>query len=150
MTAAKKPPRSGLTRLKRGIYARGLSALDKRSATFRALKQWEAELIADCGGSEFLSVQRRTLIEKASIAKLLLDSVDSYVLELTSLVNRRSRRLLPILAERQRLAASLERSLLTLGLNRTAKPVRSLQEHIKARSLELATPTPEIDAEGQS
>ena len=65
--------------------------------------------------------------------KLLLESVDAWLLIQPSLVNGRKRALLPVVRERQGLADSLARYLAQLGLERRAKPVPSLDDYLRQR-----------------
>lgn len=65
--------------------------------------------------------------------KLLLESVDAWLLVQPSLVNGRKRALLPVVRERQALADSLARYLTQLGLERRAKPLPSLNDYLRQR-----------------
>ena len=53
--------------------------------------------------------------------KLLLDSVDAWLLTQRTLVNARKKCLLPVVRERQQLADSLAKYLSLLGLKRVAR-----------------------------
>jgi len=129
-TATQKPSRSGLHGLMAKISSRGLRALDRRSAGYRALLEWRRELEQDLGGVETLSAQQRTLVELACRIRLYLDHVDSWLMLQPSLINRRRRAVLPIVAQRMQLSDSLARLLAQLGLQRHAKPVPSLKEYV--------------------
>ena len=54
-------------------------------------------------------------------SKLLLDSIDVWLLTQPSLINQRKRSLLPVVKERQALADGLARYLTILGLARRVK-----------------------------
>lgn len=108
----------GLYTMKRAVIERGLRAIDGRSATGRALMQWRADLVRDLGGQEAVSTQQRALVDLAVKSKLLLDSVDAWLLIQPSLVNRRKKSLLPVVRERQQLADGLARYLGQLGLEK--------------------------------
>lgn len=119
----------GLYSLKRAVNEVGLKAIDGRSAVGRALSQWRADLVHDLGGQDNVSTQQEALIDLAVKSKLLLDSVDAWLLTQPSLVNRRKKALLPVVRERQQLADGLARYLGQLGLERRVK-VPTLAEYL--------------------
>lgn len=134
-TAARKCARpysrTGLHALKARVKVRGLHAIDMRTAAARALIAWRSELLTDLGGEGNVSAQRLALIDIATRTRLYVDSLDAWIMEQPSLVNRRKKSVLPILRERQQLADSLARILGQLGLERLSKPVKSLADHIE-------------------
>jgi hypothetical protein len=123
----------GLYRLKRSIKELGTRAiaLDRRSTVAKAMQRWRNELVRDLGGE--LSAQQRAVVELALKTKLMLDSIDAWLLVQPSLINKRKRALLPVVRERQVLADALARYLDTLGLERRAAPVPSLSEWLASR-----------------
>lgn len=123
-------PRTGLNALKARVKVRGLSAIDKRTTAARALLAWRRELLADLGGEEHVSAAQRRLVEIACRTALYLDHVDAHLMERRSLLERRGRRLLPLVEQRQRLAESLVRVLSQLGLERRARPALPLNEYL--------------------
>src|SRR6266849_5886799 len=108
--------RHGLTRLEAAVQGLGGRVVDRRTTQGKALTKWRQELISDLGGADAISAQERALVDVAVRTKMLLDSVEA------SLVNNRTRALLPVVRVRQQLADGLSRQLQTLGLRR-AKPV---------------------------
>ncbi len=120
----------GLHTLTRRVSARGLNAIDGRCRTSKALVQWRRDLIQDLGGNEAITTQQATLIEIAARTKLILDSIDVWLLGQASLVNARKRAVLPVVQQRGQLADSLARLMSQLGLERRAQPVKSLQDYI--------------------
>jgi hypothetical protein len=110
------------------VKVRGLSVIDRRTLAARELLAWKAELERDLGGTENLSVQKRTLIEKAARLCLYIDSVDHWILEQPSLIRKRA--ILPAVMQRQTLVDGLARTLRDLGLERQAKPLPSLAEYL--------------------
>jgi hypothetical protein len=117
--ARTSPPnaqRHGLTRLKAVVRGLGGRVIDRRTTLGKALAEWRQELIQDLGGPESVSTQARAIVELAVKTKLLLDSVDAWLLTQPSLINKRARALLPVVRERQQLADSLARYLTLLGL----------------------------------
>jgi len=107
--------------MKRLLKERGMAAIDGRSAVGRALSQWRSDLVRDLGGEDTISTQQQALVGLAVKSKLLLDSVDTWLLTQPCLVNRRKKSLLPVVRERQQLADGLARYLTTLGLEKRVK-----------------------------
>jgi hypothetical protein len=113
----------GLTALRRDIHTRKSAVLDRRYKLGREIHAWKQDLIADLGGNESISTQKKAILEVAVRAKLMLDSIDSWILQQPSLVNKRARALLPVVVQRQTLADGLARNLKDLGLERKAKEI---------------------------
>jgi len=72
----------GLTRLKHSVKALGNRSIDRRTTIGRALTAWRSELLADLGGIEAVSTQELALVEEAVKTKLILDSIDAWLLSL--------------------------------------------------------------------
>ena len=122
---SKKPPRSyakhGLTTLKKAVKGLGGRVIDRRTTLGKALAKWRGDLIQDLGGREAISTQQEALVDLCVKSKLILDSIDAWLLVQPSLVNARKRSLLPAVRERQQLADGLARYLNQLGLERKTK-----------------------------
>lgn len=121
--------RHGLSLMKRALKEHGARALDRRTRVSKALDQWRDQLISDLGGPEQISTQQRAIINVAVKTKLLLDSVDAWLLQQPSLINLRKRAVHPAILQRQQLADSLIRAMVQLGLERKAK-VLSLNDYL--------------------
>jgi hypothetical protein len=130
----------GLTTMKKALHQLGDRAIDGRTSVGKALGEWRAELVQDLGGRQNVSTQKAAIIDLAVKTKLLLDSIDAWLLTQPSLVNKRRRALLPVVRERQQLADALARYMVALGLERRQAPVKSLTEYLAERA------TTEIDA----
>ena len=100
-----------------------------------AIRKWRAELIADLGGDDAVSTQQLAIVDLAGKQKLLLDSIDTWLLSQPSLINKRKRMLLPVVQQRQALADALAKYLTQLGLERRHK-VKSLTEILSADNAE--------------
>src|SRR5437870_8102778 len=150
-TAASKPTRSGrhrprvrpyhkhgLTTLRRTVEAIGGRLLDGRTTLAKQLAAWKADLVRDLGGD--VSTQQAAVIDLAVRTRLLLDSIDAWLLTQPSLVNARKRALLPVVRERQALADALARYMSLLGLERRARPVAVLTEYLAARKAQAGSP----------
>jgi hypothetical protein len=59
------------------------------------------------GGIEVVSTQELALVEEAVKTKLILDSVDAWLLMQPTLINKRNRSLLPAVRDRHALVATL-------------------------------------------
>ena len=123
----------GLNTLKKAVRTLGGRAIDKRTAVGRALEDWRHGLIEDLGGIPATSTQQRQLIDLSVKTKLILDSIDAWLVRQPSLVNVRKRTVLPVVLQRQQLADSLARLMAQLGLEKRARPTQSLNEYIQAR-----------------
>jgi hypothetical protein len=78
------------------------------------------ELVAALGGDAELSPQRRKLVDLATRASLYLDHLDAWLAAQQTLINRRSRTVLPVLLQRQSIADHLAKLLDRIGLDRAA------------------------------
>jgi hypothetical protein len=123
-----------LGELKRAVRILGNRAVDRRTTVGKALAGWRDELIGDLGGDAAISTQQRALVDLAVRTKLMLDSIDAWLLKQPSLVNVRRRALWPVVRERTQLADAIARYLAALGLERRAKPVTPLHEYLANRA----------------
>ncbi len=129
------PPQNRRPYQKHGLYSlkRALGAvsgqegwLESLGDVGEALKVWRADLVADLGGEGAISTQERAVIELATRTQLLLESIDRWLLEQPSLVNKSRRQLFPVVLQRQQLADALARYMAQLGLKSRTKPVPAL------------------------
>ena len=138
----RKSPKNRRVYQKHGLYAlksaikgangRGdwLESLGNVGVT---LKAWKADLVADLGGEDAVTTQERAVVDMAVRTHLMLESVDRWLLEQPSLVNKSRRQLFPVVLQRQQLADALARYMAQLGLKRKAKPVPALSEYLEAK-----------------
>ncbi len=131
MTKLAARTRHGLNAVKNRIQIKGLELVDRRFGPAKELFQWQAELVRDLGGSEAISTQKRTLVEMATRTRMYINHVDAFLMSQPSLVNKRKRTIIPILRERQQLVDSLARLLGQIGVDRVAKQIPTLAEHIR-------------------
>lgn len=123
----------GLTVMKRAVKKLAERTIDGRTTVGKALGQWRGDLIADLGGRENISTQQAAIVDLAVKSKLLLDSIDAWLLTQPSLIDKRRRALLPVVRERQQIADALARHLGQLGLERRVRRVPSLGEYVAQR-----------------
>jgi hypothetical protein len=113
--------------MKRALSALGSRAIDGRFKVSKELAKWRRDLIEDLGGEENISVQQQTLADLCVKSKLMLDSVDSWILTQKTLIVARRKSLLPVVLQRQQLADGLARYLNQLGLSKRQR-VRTLDD----------------------
>lgn len=137
--APRRPGRRRRTYKRHGFYALrvtlralGPRVVDRRTTLGKQLAAWKADLVRDLGGDP--STAQLAVIDLAVRSKLLLDSIDAWLLVQPSLVNARKRALLPVVKERQALADGLARYLAQLGLDRRARPVGDLQTYLASKA----------------
>jgi hypothetical protein len=141
--AASRPKRrrayrvSGFHALVAATSRAGLSALDGRSSTARAIRLWQAQVAADLGDD--LSAQERTLLDVAAVDMALLAVADAWLKDNAgAIVNRRRRAFVPLVAERLRVASHLAEVLKLLGVKRRPRPIPSLREYLEAKAATAA------------
>ena len=120
--------RSNLSTMKRAIAKLGARAIPGNTKLGYALKAWRKELVDDLGGEENISIQQRTIIECASTTKLMISSVDAWIMSQPSLITR-DRALMPVIIQRQQLVNGLVSMLSQLGLKRVNKEI-SLRDYL--------------------
>jgi hypothetical protein len=81
----------GLRRAKRVVDEYGKRAIDGRSEVAQRLKRWRTAIIADLGGLQNVSAQQLSIVELLCRTKMLLDSIDAFVLTMPSPTAGRSR-----------------------------------------------------------
>jgi hypothetical protein len=147
-TKRTRRPRHGLNTLKRAVNKLGPRAIDRRTALGKSLAQWRHQLATDLGGVGAISTQQAAIIDLAVRTKLLLDSIDAWLLTRPSLIDKKRRALLPVVRERQQLADALARYLSQLGLERRAAPAMDLQTYLTAEYGVGAQPGTATTADG--
>lgn len=136
----------GTDTLKRAVQVLGRRYIDQRTVVGRALAAWRSELLADLGGIEAVSTQELALTEEAVKTKLILDSVDAWLLMQPSLIAKRTRGVLPAVRDRQALVSTLRGLLGDLGLKRRGKAMPSLGEYLAGKGNGSNASGPESDA----
>jgi hypothetical protein len=129
----------GLKVLKRAVKTLGRRLIDRRTSIGKALAQWQAELVADLGGRAAISTQEKALVELCVRTKLMLDSIDHWLLQQPRLVNIRKQSLLPVVIQRTTLANALSQYLGQLGLTRRAKPTATLADYLAGKDTTTST-----------
>jgi hypothetical protein len=134
----------GAHTLKRAVKELAARAIDQRTTVGKALAAWRSELLADLGGIEAVSTQELALVEEAVKTKLILDSVDAWVLTQSTLINKRAKSVLPVVRDRQALVNTLRGLLSDLGLKRRSRQEPTLSEYLSTKM--APQPAPSGDA----
>ena len=98
-----------------------------------AVRDWQKDLVNDLGGEDAISAQQRVVINTASKTMVLLASVDDYLLR-TSFIDRRKKRLRPIVQQRMAMADGLSRAMSLLGLDKKTPPAVDLKSYLEAKA----------------
>ncbi len=99
-----------------------------------AARAWRKDAEQDLGGE--LAATKRALLDAATGSMILLASLDCYVFELAErggLVNRRSRRVFPVVESRMRVADGLARQLQALGLESRKPSAPALEDYVREK-----------------
>ena len=115
-------------------------ALDPASAVAAAFRDVRADLVSSLAGEDSLSAQERWLVDEAAWTRLLLMHVNTWLAQQPTLINARTRELLPIIRQKQGLVVSLQRLLDALGLKRRARDVGTLHEYLAGRAATADAP----------
>jgi hypothetical protein len=137
-----------LNAVKARVKLRGLAAIDMRTVAAREMVAFRDDLVSALGGESELSPQRRKLVDLAARTTLYLDHIDGWLAAQHSLINQRTRSVLPVLVQRQGLADHLARLLDKLGLDRVPRRVKSLGDYLAEKYAEAPAngPTPQVPA----
>src|SRR5689334_8916192 len=82
----------GFNRMKRALALQSNKQIDGRTIAGKALAKWRANLAGDLGGD--ITTAQSQMIDLACRSKLLLDSVDNWLLAQPTLVNSRKKSVL--------------------------------------------------------
>lgn len=117
-----------LSNVVRGRYKGDLAQIDGRSALSRTIQEWKAELVDSLGGSGNLSAQQTIVVETIVRDRLAIESIENWLATQPSLVNKRKRSLYPIVLQLSQLKDGMSRRLALIGLERKARPPKTLAE----------------------
>jgi hypothetical protein len=118
---------------KSGLYCRPTRLDDLPPEVAEARRVRRDALVGQLGGIDEVTPAQAALIDLVVSAAMQLDSVDAYLLTLPSLVDKRGRRVWPVVRDRMALSGHVQGLLRDLGLERKAKRVRSLDEYLTER-----------------
>jgi len=119
----KNARKHALSTLRRALIDLGSRAIDGRSTVGVAMRKWKQDLIADLGGPDGISTAQEALIDIAARSKIMLDSIDNWILGQPTLINTRKKSMLAVVQQRQAIADGLCRVIEKLGLERKAKSI---------------------------
>ena len=145
-------PRNGSAR-KHGHHARKLKLTDVRLVDIsqqngpgRLVAAKAEAIFADRGGRANLSELQQDLVNRYLVTELLIQSIDFWLLEQKSIINKRKKTAIPILAERNRLTETSLKLAQAIGLERKEPPAPSLAEFLAQRKAQ-SEQTPESKPE---
>jgi hypothetical protein len=101
-----------------------------------AAREFRADVLADLGGREHVTATKLALLNACVGTWIVLSSLDHYVFELAGsggLVNRRTRVAFGVVTDRQRVADTLVRQLLALGLEKRSPPPMDLTRYVEEK-----------------
>jgi hypothetical protein len=113
--------KSGRYALEKSLKRDGFSVLTRRQR--EAVREWRDQIIVDRGGRQQWSQLQLMQLERFIITEILIQSIDSYLMTQSSLVNRRKKSLYPVVVERGRLAELSLKLATAIGLDRKAMQV---------------------------
>ncbi len=125
--------KAGLTKLKAAVKELGGRSIDKRTSVGKALARWRTDLLQDLGGADVVSTQKVAVVELAVRTKLILDSLDAWLLRQPSLVLARKKTVMPAVMQRQQIADALARYMAQLGLERRERDITPTLDEIRKR-----------------
>ncbi len=102
------------------------------------MQTFRDELMEDLGGEESLSAQQRAIVEQVCVDRILLALIDGFIFgradpgnPLANVLNKRDRKLYPIVSQRQQIADALTSRLVRLGLKRQAVEAYDLDSYVQ-------------------
>jgi hypothetical protein len=119
-----------------------MRAINRTSRGGRDLFEWRSKLVSDLGGEAALSAAKLAVIDTACRTRALLDHADAWLLSRDSIIDRKKKRFIALVEERQRLADALTRQLTALGLERAGNASGALPSEW-IQKVEPAEPEPE-------
>ena len=136
-----------LTRVLRTVR---LDTIDRRSQAGVFMRRLREDLVAQLGGK--VSAAQSLLIDEIAKKALITSAVGDYILREGAedkLVRKGKGALLPIVNQHDQLQATLVRMLTTLGLERKAKPVETLESYLARKAEEEDADAAEGEAGNQ-
>jgi len=120
----------GVHGLKRAVKTLGARSIDRRTTAGKHHAEWRGNVIDALGGLKELTPQKVALIDEVVLTKLILDSVNAWILAQPTLINKRSRSVIAAVRDRSGLVTVLRTLLGDLGLERKCKQLLSLNEYL--------------------
>ena len=124
----------GLYKMKAAFRELGGRAIDQRTSVGKALNRWRTDLLQDLGGADAVSTQQVAVIELAVRTRLILDSLDAWLLRQPSLVLARKKTVMPVVMQRQQIADALARYMGQLGLEKRKRDVIDLNKYLEGKA----------------
>lgn len=119
--------------VKSKILLKGMAVIDKRSTAAQNILRWRRAVIDDLGGPAALTTAQLTLVELAARTKAVLDHLDAHLLSKTSLLKGQQAKAVPLVQDRLKVADSLTRALISLGLDRKPTVLPALTSYVSGK-----------------
>jgi hypothetical protein len=129
--------KSGHYALEKSLKRDGFSVLTRRQR--ETVAEWRRNIEADAGGREQLSQLKQFQLERLLVTEVLIQSLDSWLLQQKSIINRRKKSAIPLLEQRSRLAETSLKLCAAIGLQRQSREVPSLSEYLREKALQEQT-----------
>ena len=133
--------KSGLKTLKRAIRVHGKRSIDRRTRAGKHHAHLRDTLLDALGGVKHVSPQKRVLLDELILTKLMLDSVNVWIVAQDSLINKRNKSIINVVKDRNALVTTLRTLLADLGLERVVKTLPTLAEYLNGKAPAKATDT---------
>jgi hypothetical protein len=130
----------GLYPLKNALNKIDLRSIDRRTSLGIELARRREQIFTDIGGREKVSEIKADLIEKLLRTDVMIESIDTFLFQQPSLINRRKKSLHPVVRERAALVDSALRLAQAIGLERQAVPEVDLKTYLAQRANTAAAP----------
>ncbi|HLQ13212.1 MAG TPA: hypothetical protein VK130_08185 [Steroidobacteraceae bacterium] len=117
-----------LERHVKAVRRRAKGIFSRRTQEGQELESLRLSYVEMLGGAEAVTPAQLEVVREICVTTLLLANINAYLAELgPRIINRRYKRLAPIIAQRQVLIDSRLRHLQAIGLERRARSVTSLR-----------------------
>ena len=145
---AGRPTKYGYRKMRRALSVLGTQRLDGRSAVAVAVRMLKEDIRRDMGSD--LSRSQEVVLEAAARAWVIFSALDDFIARQSTLVNGRTKAVLPVIHTRMQVAEGLARNLerLSPGLERRAKDLDLAGElaELSRRRREPAKVEPQAEA----
>lgn len=139
----------GVKALKRAVRTLGGRSIDKRTRVGKRHAHLRDSIIGALGGSAVLTPQKRVLVDEMILTKLMLDSVNAWIVAQPCLINKRNKSVIAAVKDRNTLVNVLRMLLGDLGLERHTTLIPSLTDYLEVKRRPTKPPgKPSVSATG--
>jgi hypothetical protein len=124
----------GVKSLKRAINTLGRRTIDKRTRVGKRHAHLRDTVIDALGGRAVLTPQKKLLVDEVILTKLMLDSVNHWIVAQPTIINKRQKSVIAAVRDRNGLVNILRALLQDLGLERHATLVPTLADYLSTKA----------------